>query len=538
LPSVDHSRAITVGIAGLFVAGFLSLAYITTYDDSATRAEVAGVLADIAGLADAAAPDVFRDDDGIAEEAAINMIAAAGATKGCSEDEALYCPDAPISRAGLATMIARLLKSTSLPRTDAYDDIAESVNALEINQMAGSGLVLPCNQDTSSYCPDHAVTREDLVVLTTVAETLEVAVGSPSLVALELVASGLDQPVSVVSPIDDNRLFIVEREGQIRILDNGVLNEQPFLDLSTDTGTTRENGLLSLAFHPDYGTNGRFFVVHSTTTETCAPHETLVAEFRVSSDPNIAESTGRTVLAIPQTTCTHKAGAMLFGPDGLLYISLGDGGDWYDNLDQAQDTTTLSGTVIRIDIDNGTPYAIPPDNPLVGLPGRDEIIAWGLRNPWRMTLDNGVLYIGDVGQDQVEEVDRMPLDTLGLNFGWPAFEGDVCVADLTPAIDCSDQGYTAPAITSYHPDAGSIIGGSIYRGSAKDLVGLYVYGDYITGRIRTATFDEAGAVIAESDLTTVIGLHRTLASIDTDSRGEMYLVNIFAGTIHRIVPSA
>ena len=228
----------------------------------------------------------------------------------------------------------------------------------------------------------------------------------------ETVASGLASPLHAASPKDDARLFIVEQGGTIRILRDGKLLPAPFLDISSRISSGGERGLLSVAFHPDYDANGHFYVDY-----TDKGGNTVIARFSVSADPDVADpASEESILGIRQPFANHNGGLVMFGPDGMLYIGMGDGGSGGDPSGNGQDRGTLLGDLLRIDVDHGDPYAIPADNPFVGQPGmRGEIWAWGLRNPWRFAFDRetGLLYIADVGQNAWEEIDVVPFASAG-----------------------------------------------------------------------------------------------------------------------------
>jgi glucose/arabinose dehydrogenase len=291
------------------------------------------------------------------------------------------------------------------------------------------------------------------------------------------VASDLDQPVELVDP-GDGRLFLVEKPGLIRILQDGRILAAPFLDIRDRVGSRgSEQGLLGLAFHPRYGENGLFFVDYTDTNG-----DTAVARFRVSSDPNRADpSSGRVLLHIDQPYPNHNGGEVAFGPDGYLYIGMGDGGSEGDPQGNGQRLDTLLGKLLRIDVDGADPYAIPSDNPFAAGGGRAEIWAYGLRNPWRFTFDprSGDLYVADVGQNRWEEIDFQPAGSRGgVNYGWKIREGAHAYAGA------SASGLTDP-VTEYGHDQGcAVSGGVVIRGQAlPDWGGVYLYGDYCSGLI-------------------------------------------------------
>lgn len=328
-------------------------------------------------------------------------------------------------------------------------------------------------------------------------------------VGVQQVASGLTEPVFLTAPNDGSgRLFVVDLTGMIWIITpDGERLTTPFLDLSGQIVPLRpdydERGVLGLAFHPDYANNGRFFVYYSTPLRDGAPagwdHTNVLAEANVSADdPNVADlSSLKTVLQIDQPQLNHNAGHIAFGPDGFLYIPIGDGGGANDtdeghtpDLGNGQDVTNVHGSILRIDV-NGTPgeYTIPPDNPFAGQDGMaQEIFAYGFRNPYHISFDrggNGELFAADAGQDLYEEVD---LVTLGGNYGWNIKEGTHCFdpqnADVSPD-QCASTGANGetlidPIIEYSHDEVGIVVvGGYIYRGSAMpDLDGYYIFGDY------------------------------------------------------------
>lgn len=329
-------------------------------------------------------------------------------------------------------------------------------------------------------------------------------------VALEPVAEGLTAPVTLVHPPDESgRRFIVDQAGTIRILSSeGELLEAPFLDVRERMveidESYDERGLLGLDFHPDYAANGRFFVYYSAPLAEDAPddwdHTSHISEFSVSADdPNRADpDTERVLLAVNEPQFSHNGGDITFGPDGYLYIPLGDGGGVNDigtghpPEGNGQDLTTLLGSILRIDVDGGDPYDIPEDNPFVGQEGRDEIYAYGFRNPFRISFDaegDQALYTGDVGQNLWEEADIVQK---GQNYGWHIREGTHCFnpesADDPPA-DCPEEGadgspLIAPILEYWNMNAGgeiglAIIGGYVYRGDAlPELQGGYLFGDW------------------------------------------------------------
>ena len=304
-------------------------------------------------------------------------------------------------------------------------------------------------------------------------------------VRLVEVASGLDQPLYVTAPPGDPRVFVVEQPGRVRIIQNGQLVATPFLDVSSIITSGGERGLLSIAFHPHYSANGFFYVDYTDRNG-----DTRVVRYHVSSDPNRADpASAQVVLGQQQPYANHNGGLLLFGPDGKLYVGLGDGGSGGDPQGNGQNLATLLGKILRIDVDAGQPYAIPADNPFAGQAGkRGEIWIYGVRNPWRFSFDSqsGLFYVADVGQNAWEEVNVVPANRGGLNFGWNLMEGTHCYS----ASSCSSAGLTLPVLEYGHDEGCSITGGYVYRGSAIPSVrGHYFYSDYCNGWIRSFRWD-------------------------------------------------
>jgi glucose/arabinose dehydrogenase len=331
-------------------------------------------------------------------------------------------------------------------------------------------------------------------------------------------------------------VFVVEQAGVIRLIAGGTVNTTPFLDIRDRVTGGGEKGLLSVAFHPDYSSNGRFFVSYSAPLRAggTGDHTGRVAEFTISADPDVADPASENlILEVDQPLSNHNGGQIRFGPDGLLYIALGDGGGGNDPGDNAQNTGNLLGAILRIDVDGAAPYSVPAGNPFVGGVGADEIWAYGLRNPWRFTIDGDEVYIADVGQGAREEVDVMPLATPGINYGWRTFEGTRCTGN-DPT--CSTAGLTPPVLEYSHAEGCSITGGEVYRGTAvTQLVGHYVYSDYCTGFIRSFRYDD-GEAAEPRDWTDQLGARSLVVSFGVDGSGELYLVST-SGTIWKFVPT-
>lgn len=342
------------------------------------------------------------------------------------------------------------------------------------------------------------------------------------------VVAGLTGPLFVTAPAGDSRLFVVEQAGRIRIVRNGQLVTRPFLDLAARVSSGGERGLLSVAFHPSYRTNGFFFV-----NFTDLAGNTRIERFSVSADADVADAgSSKLILAVAQPFPNHNGGLNLFGPDGMLYVGLGDGGSAGDPRGNGQNRATLLGKILRIDVDHGDPYAIPGDNPFVNQPGvRGEIWALGLRNPWRLSFDrtSGLLYVADVGQDRFEEVDVVTATRGGVNFGWNIMEGSSCFLS-TP---CSQQGVELPVLVYDHSGgACSITGGYAYRGaSLPEIAGRYFYSDYCSGFLRSFLY-QSGAAIEQRSWD--IGSIGSVTSFGEDAAGEMYMTSS-NGRVYRIM---
>jgi glucose/arabinose dehydrogenase len=345
------------------------------------------------------------------------------------------------------------------------------------------------------------------------------------------VTGGLEQPVAIAHAGDGSgRLFALEKPGRIRIVQDGALREAPFLDISGQVGSGgSEQGLLGLAFHPRYAQNGLFYVNY-----TDRDGNTVVARFSVSGDANRGDPGSQAViLRQEQPAGNHNGGHLAFGSDGYLYIGLGDGGGAGDRYGNGQNGATFLGAMLRIDVDGGQPYAIPADNPFVGNAAvRDEIWAIGLRNPWRYSFDRrtGDLYIADVGQNVYEEIDFQPAGSGGgQNYGWPIMEGRHCYPD---SAACQQQGLVLPVFEYDHSQGCSVTGGYVYRGQAfPGLRGIYIFGDYCSGRLWGLVRDGSGQWQA-AQVGQVEGL---LTSFGEDEAGELYVVDMSGGSLYRLV---
>ena len=354
--------------------------------------------------------------------------------------------------------------------------------------------------------------------------------GTPSLNFV----GGFNSPLYLTAaPGDTGRLFVVEQGGAIRVLHHDTTRTRPFLDLTGKIASGGEQGLLSMAFHPQYATNGRFYVYFTD------PNGDLrIVRYNVSSNPDSADpATADTVLAIPHPGQTnHNGGQLEFGPDGMLWIGTGDGGGSGDPAGNAQNKHALLGKLLRLNVDGASGYAIPADNPGVSDTSfAPEVWAYGLRNPWRFTFDrsNGDLYIGDVGQDHYEEVDVAASGAqrgkFG-NFGWNIMEASHCF--LTPS--CDQTGLLLPQVEYIHSNgACAITGGYVYRGSAlPSLAGIYFYSDYCNGMVEGFRYPGG----QPADWSALIRPGPNVSSFGQDANGELYIIQL-SGSVWRIVPA-
>lgn len=363
---------------------------------------------------------------------------------------------------------------------------------------------------------------------------------------LELVADGLNQPLYVTGvPGDDSRLFVVEKAGAVRVIVNGELQQAPFMNISGQVMNQGERGLLGLAFHPNYAENGLFYL-HWSSNQGATSGDGIVAEF--SRDANNANAgnpgSQRNLIVFDDPEGNHNGGDLQFGPDGFLYIGMGDGGganDQHGAVGNGQNLNTLFGKMLRIDPTgraNGA-YTIPPANfaEATGQQALPEIWASGLRNPWRFSFDacTGDIYVGDVGEAQREEVDFEPRNTPGRDYGWRSLEGTLCFTD---AGTCDPRGLTPPVVEHEHSEGScSVIGGYVYRGERiAGLRGTYLYTDFCTGNFETLRIVN-GQAVDRREITFDInpGNVTTFTSFGVDNSGELYVVT-YVGTVYRIDP--
>ena len=344
-------------------------------------------------------------------------------------------------------------------------------------------------------------------------------------IGLETFATGFTSPVEITNA-GDTRLFVVEKGGKIKILNsNKTTNATSFLDISTLVSTGSEQGLLGLAFHPNYASNGLFFINYTNLSGS-----TVIARYTVNSgNLNIANTmSGSILMTITQPFANHNGGTIKFGPDGFLYIGMGDGGSGGDPGNRAQNTTDLLGKMLRIDVNTGSPYGIPSDNPYIGIAGADEIWAIGLRNPWKFSFDKikNNLWIADVGQDNSEEINMVSTSEAGLNYGWRCYEGNSAYNTVGCASSTTMK-FPVSAI-SHSTGACSITGGYVYNGTLyPKFKELYFFTDYCSPKIGMAS--SVGTITYSQAFT-----GNNFSTFGEDNSGEIYIAAINNGTIFKI----
>jgi glucose/arabinose dehydrogenase len=351
--------------------------------------------------------------------------------------------------------------------------------------------------------------------------------------ALQPIATNLSSPVHLASPPNDDRLFVVEQTGQIRVIQNGALLSPPFLDIDEKVRTSGEQGLLSVAFHPQYATNRHFYVYYVDNSGDLQI-ERYTAPTAAS---NVADTaSAQPIIHIPHpTNSNHNGGQLAFGPDGFLYIGTGDGGSGGDPPNNAQNLNVLLGKMLRLDVSTSTsaPYTIPATNPFRNRTGaRAEIWAYGLRNPWRFSFDSmgKTLYIGDVGQSAREEINAVPDTQAGINYGWRIMEGTRCYGAMLP---CNQSGLRLP-VHEYDTGGGTcaVTGGFAYRGSAiPEVAGLYFFSDYCKGGLRSFRLVNGAATdVREWNA----GVGQSITSFGKDRNGELYVIS-HGGSVGKLV---
>jgi glucose/arabinose dehydrogenase len=372
--------------------------------------------------------------------------------------------------------------------------------------------------------------RLPILAFTALAALASSALAQPVQLGTQVITDTLELPLFAIAPAGDPRLFVVEQGGRIKVIVDGTVLETPFLDLTGAVSGGNEQGLLGLAFHPAYAENGRLFINYTDTEG-----DTQIVAYTVSADANVVDpASAQTLLTIDQPRANHNGGWLGFGPDGYLYIGMGDGGGGGDPQDRAQNPEELLGKILRIDVDGGSPYAIPPENPFANGGGRPEIFALGARNPWRMAFDGDDLYIADVGQNAWEEINVLTPADAGANMGWNLVEGPDCYGDAA----CDDAGLTAPVYAYSHAETGgcSVTGGYVYRGAAiPQLNGHYFFADYCNATVRSFAYAD-GAVGEVTDWTNQIGNLGLVTSFGLDSAGELYMTTA-EGSLIKVIPS-
>ena len=530
----------------------------------------------------------YTDDDGHPDEAWIEALHTETVVFGCGDGN--FCPDEPIAMAHLAELLYNLrfrspdgherpavdralgdiaavcrqgpscfdqrvtagqlalilVRAFDLPPTaaaaaaDRFDDIDGHPAAQAIGTVAAAGILTGC--DETSFCPDRLVTRSQAAAALMRALGLPPIAPRPVPWQLELVVGELEDgggTTDLRAPAGDDRLFVTLKGGTIRIVAGGVMSDAPFLDITDQVRNDHsERGLLSVVFHPSYDGNGRFFVFFTDLNG-----DGRIVEYRADpADPDRADpASARPIITIPrgQYLPNHQGGNLQFGPDGMLYIAVGEAG-WYNDWPRnGQNPHTLEGTLLRIDVDrpgDGTaPYGIPPDNPFAdGVGGRPEVWAYGLRNPWRFSFDGENIYIGDVGHEHREEVSVAAASAGGLNYGWSLFEGTSCFR----GTGCDAAGLVRPAVEYGRDDGVGVIGGYVYRGDAiPQMRGHYFYADFTGGWVRTFRWS-GGEATEHYDWSRAIERPESARfswSFGVDGHGELYLLTRWA--IWRIAPT-
>jgi glucose/arabinose dehydrogenase len=431
----------------------------------------------------------------------------------------------PAGVAGAVTLSGPASYSKLLTASTTLTDLAPGAYTL------GAASVV---QGTGSLAPAPTTQQVQVTAGVTASASVTYAATAPLALALQEVASGLSVPIFLTAPPGDSRLFIIERAGRIRVVQNGSLLATPFLDISSLTTTSGERGLLSMAFHPQYASNGYFFLYYTNLAG-----DIVIERRQVSAgNANVADPlSALTIITIPHPTFSnHYGGLLSFGPDGYLYAGTGDGGSAGDPPRNAQNTNVLLGKLLRLDVNASSvaqPYAIPPGNPFAGTAGaRGEIWAYGLRNPWRYAFDvpAQLLYIADVGQANLEEVDVRPVGQAGNNYGWNIMEGTQCFN----STGCNQAGLVLPAIEYGHDTAGgcSITGGYVYRGTAlPELAGHYLYSDYCSGWLKSFTYSNGTASAVTNWNVTNVG---NILSFGQDAQNELYMLS-GTGKVYKVV---
>lgn len=475
--------------------------------ETVTRGEMAAFLSRAMQLS-VRAENPFTDDDGSGFEAAIEKMAAAEITLGCNppaNDQ--FCPNRAVTRGEMAAFLARAYGYEDR-LVDVFVDDDDSMFEAQIERLAAAGVTRGCNPpENDQFCPNDPVRRDEMASFLARAEELTPRDVPPRLVpTLTPLPFAFDQPIQTTAPIGDDRLFIVERPGTVRVLLDGELLAEPFLDIDVVEGG--ERGLLSIAFPPDFATSQLVYVSYSAPSAS-GDHASVVEEFSVVGDA-VDSGSRREVFEAVQPYSNHNGGMIMFGADGYLYLGLGDGGSSFDPDRNGQNANTPLGSMVRIDLDEAT----------------SEVWAIGLRNPWRWWMSDTDMYIADVGQGTREEITVVSILDSGLNLGWVSYEGTY----YTGIGSSSTSGLTFPVIEYGHGEGCSITGGVVYEGLLTQIDGHFLYGDYCAGWIRSVRVVD-GAVVAERELTE-LGSAFGLTSFGVDGVGNTYVIR--GGTVYQL----
>lgn len=508
-----------------------------------TRAQIAAMIVRAFDLTDDGGKDWFVDDDGTWYEDSANKLAAAGITRGCNAPTFdRFCGDDDTTRGQFAAFLTRAYGYTDPGPGDWFIDDDTSIFEDDIDKIAQAGVTLGCNPPTNDrFCPNNKVRRDQLASFLTRAEGLKAMVPPPRTTPKieTIVSSGISGPVFLTAPEGDDRLFVVEKGGQIKIIDGGSVQGTPFLNISNLVSGGSEQGLLGMAFHPKYVSNGLFYV--SYTDRSSPTTYSRVVEYKVSGDPDVADSgSARQILEVKQFASNHNGGMIAFDTSGQLLISLGDGGGSGDPQEHGQNPKTLLGAMLRVGVagddfpgDSDRNYTVPSENPFVGTSaGADEVWAYGLRNPWRFSIDadTDLLYIADVGQQRYEEVNAVPASEGGINYGWNTLEGTHC---YDPSSGCSTAGTTLPVVEYGRSGGCSVTGGYVYRGEeVTQLIGHYVYADYCTGVLRSFRYHPTAGVDSEK-VWNELGSLGNISSFGVDASNNLYVLTL-SGSVLRL----
>ena len=527
-----HNSVHEAAIETLAAAGVISGCELGSFcpAEELTRAQFASLLARaFRDLAPSDASDYFSDDDGSVHETAINALAAAGVISGCGPGS--FCPAEELTRAQMATTLARALPGPAPDDTsDYYSDDDGSAHETAINALTAKGIVSGCGPDR--FCPADPIRRDHAAAILARALNLQPVPIASSPWRLRPVVAGLDGGATdLQAPTGDDRAFFTTRSGMIHIITDGPVWPEPFLDLTAEVKSRGFGGLLGLAFHPDYAANRKFFVFYTDLDG----HSQIYQYQADPQNPNRADpATARHIITFQKTFTGHLGGQLQFGADGYLYAAVGEGLD----RENSRTTRNLLGTIIRIDIDNGDPYSIPADNPFAdGQEGLPEIWAYGLRNPWRFSFDGPHIYIADVGNNHLEEINIADATEGAINYGWPTMEGTRCI---TPP-NCDTASLFNPQVEYSHGEGIAVIGGYVYRGHAiPAMTGHYFYSDLTGHWIRTFLYDN-GQITQHhqwSHENLPAGTRRygeRIHSLGIDGHGELYILT--NRSVLKIVPA-